>query len=990
MTARPQASRGSGPVLLGSMGFTGRVPDEDGAWSSFGPSSMVLPELMLAIDPDGTTVTAAIVGDATGGSGAAAAARIRAIERRWSALAERARELTPSPTGIVARPVFAPLTVVEEQPDRDTFERLVGMFSGAVGRGRIDKVVLARRVGLRSPVELDVPNALRRLALSAPESTTYAFRRGNRTFIGATPERLIRTSGRSFRTVAVAGTIRRGADAAEDEALGRELLASEKDREEHAIVVSSIRELLTPVADTIEIAPKPDVMTLRFVQHLVTEISGTVPDGLGLLALGERLHPTPAVGGEPRDVALAMIDEHEGFDRGWYASPDRLARRRWRRRAVRRPPLRDRRPHQRDPLRRLRDRGRFRSRPRVGGVADQAAGRRCGARHPRGRGVSDARVLAAFATELVAAGVRDAVVCPGSRSTPLALALRAAPGLRVRVLLDERAAGFFALGMARTSGRPVVLLATSGTATAEFGPAVTEAQLSRVPLVVLTADRPIELRDRGAPQTIDQDHLYGRSAKWFTELPLFDGAAVTEAHVRSIAGRAVATAAAGPSGPVQVNVPFREPLLPDGPLTTGPARDGGDGDVDVTDAAAPVAPPAAPFSAAISGRAVLEEDVIDDLARLLGRTVRGLIVAGPDDDPDVPAALAALASATGFPILADPLSGLRTGPHDRSLVIARGDQLARPGGWIDAHQPDLVIRTGAMPTSKPILQLLERARPGLIVIDGDGGWRESALLPATFVHADPGATARSLATRLEAMIRRTTWTKAWVDAERTAGRTMDAWLKDLGEPFEGQPYPILADALPDGSVLWAGNSMPVRDLDGWLPSTPRAISVRANRGANGIDGVVSTALGSAAVAGGPVALVVGDVSFLHDLNALVAAKLHGLNATIVLVNNDGGGIFSFLPQAQPGAPVAGTGLPEHYEELFGTPHGIDVAPIVAALGGEHRLVTDRDLAPAVADSVARPGAQVLELRTERARNVLLHQGAAAAVARALAAGTGPR
>jgi isochorismate synthase len=304
--------RGTGPVLLGAMGFTGRPPATDDVWAAFGPSSLVLPELLLAVTPGGAALTGSAVGTGVDP---------RALERRWDGLAERARNLAPSPNGMVARPVFAPLAIAEEQPSRDAFCRLVGMFSGAVGRGRIDKVVLARRVGLRSPVELDVPNALRRLAASAPESAIYAFRRGGRTFLGATPERLVSTEGRTFRTVAVAGTIRRGADSAEDEELGRALLASEKDREEHAIVVAAIRELLAPVADTLVVAPRPGLMTLRFVQHLVTEISGTVPDAHGLLALGERLHPTPAVGGEPRDVALGMIDEHEGFDRGWYASP---------------------------------------------------------------------------------------------------------------------------------------------------------------------------------------------------------------------------------------------------------------------------------------------------------------------------------------------------------------------------------------------------------------------------------------------------------------------------------------------------------------------------------------------------------------------------------------------------------------------------------------------------------------------------------------------
>jgi 2-succinyl-5-enolpyruvyl-6-hydroxy-3-cyclohexene-1-carboxylate synthase len=178
--------------------------------------------------------------------------------------------------------------------------------------------------------------------------------------------------------------------------------------------------------------------------------------------------------------------------------------------------------------------------------------------------------------------------------------------------------------------------------------------------------------------------------------------------------------------------------------------------------------------------------------------------------------------------------------------------------------------------------------------------------------------------------------------------------------------------------------MPVRDLDAWLPATGRALTVRANRGANGIDGVVSTALGAAAVTPAPVALVVGDLAFLHDLTALVAARLHGLSLTIVLVNNDGGGIFSFLPQAQPGVPVAGSGLPEHYEELFGTPHGIAVGPAVEALGGTHRVVTHAELATAIHGAVGRAGLHVLELRTDRARNVALHREVAAAVQGALA------
>ncbi len=299
------------PTLLGGLGFTGRRPAEEDPWAPFGPSSMVLPKLLLATRDGASTLTASAVG----------APDPRAVDARWESLADRARALTPPSAGMVARPVFAPLHTDRSQPDRPTWTRTVETMAGAVGRGRLDKVVLARRVDLRSPVELDVPNALRRLAASAPESTIYAFRRAGRTFLGATPERLVRVDGRRFRTVAIAGTIGRGADEAEDAALAAELLASEKDREEHAIVVHYIRELLAPVAAEVTVAPQPAVMTLRFVQHLATEIEGTLPDDAGLLALGERLHPTPAVGGDPREAALAMIDEHEGFDRGWYAGP---------------------------------------------------------------------------------------------------------------------------------------------------------------------------------------------------------------------------------------------------------------------------------------------------------------------------------------------------------------------------------------------------------------------------------------------------------------------------------------------------------------------------------------------------------------------------------------------------------------------------------------------------------------------------------------------
>jgi 2-succinyl-5-enolpyruvyl-6-hydroxy-3-cyclohexene-1-carboxylate synthase len=619
--------------------------------------------------------------------------------------------------------------------------------------------------------------------------------------------------------------------------------------------------------------------------------------------------------------------------------------------------------------------------------------------------VTDEVALRGFVAELVAGGVSEAVVCPGSRSTPLALALRSHPGLKTRVLLDERSAGFFALGLGKATRRPAVVLTTSGTAAANLLPAVVEASLGRVPLLVVTADRPPELRDRGAAQAIDQVRLFGGYAKWFAELPLLDGEDVTRRHVWGVAARAVATAIAGPAGPVHLDAPFREPLVPGGEL--GPQADQAG-------------------TVVVSGRRALDPGEVERLAGRLARVERGLVVAGPQDDGALPAAVARLAAALEWPIVADPLSLVRCGPHDRSRVIARADFLLRPGPWREAHVPDLVLRFGAMATSKPLLALLERRRPDLVVVDGDGGWREPAVLPVTMIHADATWTAHALADALAVpggpvarAAREGRWLGEWLAAERAADAALQDWLAAVaatGERFEGAPFAHLADLLPDGAILWASSSMPVRDMDAWLPASPRAIRPLANRGANGIDGVVSSAMGAAA-SGADVVLVIGDVALLHDLAGLVAARLHGLSATIVAVHNDGGGIFSFLPQASVDAP--GVGLPEHYEELFGTPHGIDLGPLVTALGAQHRVVGAAGLAPALAEATAAQhgapgtagraaggaapggpapggpapggpapggatgGVRVLEIRTERARNVALHRAAAAAVQAAL-------
>ncbi len=602
--------------------------------------------------------------------------------------------------------------------------------------------------------------------------------------------------------------------------------------------------------------------------------------------------------------------------------------------------------------------------------------------------------LRAFVEELVRSGVRDVVVCPGSRSTPLALALRADPAIRTWLHLDERAGAYLALGVAKGTRRPSAILGTSGTAVVNMAPAVVEARYGRVPLVVLTADRPPELRDRGAPQAIDQDHLFGRFAKWFVELPVPEVGAAALAHLRGVVGRAVATAVEAPAGPVQINLPYREPLVPDGDLRP-PA------------ATRAVDPP--PYVRLAPGIRMLDQPALDELAGRLAASARPLIVCGPLDAPGFARAVARLGAAIGAPILADGIANVRLGPHDRSHVIVRHDAIVRSRAFRDAHAADLVIRFGGTPTSKALLEMLGEQRAPQVVVD-DGGWTEPTLLAATIAHADPAWLAAALAERLEQWGGRGgrapgwaparaperapgsagnqqaidpsspgAWLDDWLAADLTADAAIRTWLAGLDEPFEGSAFSELEGVLPDGAVLYAGNSMPVRDLDAFLAAGEAAVRCLANRGANGIDGVVSSALGAATA--GPVVLVVGDVSFIHDLNALVGARLNRISATIVLVNNDGGGIFSFLLQADTERP--GVGLPEHFEDLFGTPHGIDVGPIVTAFGGEHELVGPGQIGPAVRDSLGRPGVQVLELRTERRRNVELHRACQAAVEAAL-------
>ncbi|MGP3562478.1 2-succinyl-5-enolpyruvyl-6-hydroxy-3-cyclohexene-1-carboxylic-acid synthase [Geobacillus sp. BK01] len=554
--------------------------------------------------------------------------------------------------------------------------------------------------------------------------------------------------------------------------------------------------------------------------------------------------------------------------------------------------------------------------------------------------------VAAFVDGLVQAGVTEAVISPGSRSTPLAMAMAKHRGLRFSVHIDERSAAFFALGMAKAKQRPVALVCTSGTAAANYLPAVVEAHYSRVPLVVLTADRPHELRDMGAPQAIDQLHLYGRYAKWFVDLALPEETDQMLGYAQAMAARAAGVAAAAPAGPVHVNLPFREPLVPE-------IND----DVWEHVRALRRAP------RVVNGRPTVSDESAAALYEELAAAKRGLIVCGPLDQPGFAEAVTALARALDFPILADPLSQLRAGSHDKTYVIDSYDAILKDEAIASKLVPDVVLRFGAMPVSKPLLLWLKRHRSIRQIVVDDGGWLDPTLSAASIVQSDETALCRQLLDTAEPKRKESAWSMTWREINDIA-RTLLRQHLPKDEWFEGTVFVELAELLPPGASLFVGNSMPIRDADTFFWSTDKPLRVLANRGANGIDGVVSSALG-ASTAARPLVLVIGDLSFYHDLNGLLAAKMHGLQATIVLLNNNGGGIFSFLPQARHEGP---------FETLFGTPTDLSFSHAVEMYGGRYAAPRTWDeFRRCVVESLDKGGLNVIEVRTSRAENVQMHR-----------------
>lgn len=572
--------------------------------------------------------------------------------------------------------------------------------------------------------------------------------------------------------------------------------------------------------------------------------------------------------------------------------------------------------------------------------------------------VADAQAsfCATLVDEWARLGVKHAFIAPGSRSTPMALALAAESRIRTEVFLDERGAAFAALGSALVSGTPAVALCTSGTAATHFHAAVVEAHLSAVPLIVCTADRPPELRDVGAAQTINQTGLYGSSVRWFHDPGV---ASFDVSHTwRALANHVVARSTGPVPGPVHVNLPFREPLV-------GVARD-----------VAPTRRHDGPWSGHLHAKSLLTDWEIDDLAhRLVGR--RGVIVAG---DPGCGYAITAyaaaatvLASVLDWPLFSCPRSGTRT---EGGNIVSHFDGIVRSRAASGPLRPDVVLRLGAPPASKVLGQWLKSSGAEQIVVHSPGSYLDPDHVVEVHIEADVANTVDRLslaASRLRSQtatpeVGATTWAANWQHAEREAEAAIDSVLR--AEAVLSDPH-VAREIAAASRIVVASSSMPIRDIE-WYAPTGDGLLVYSNRGANGIDGVIATGVGVASELGSAV-VYLGDVAFLHDASSLALLARRGMDLRIVVTNNDGGAIFSYLPQA--------TALPaDTFETLFGTPHGIDIAAVASSFG----LVTHR---PATIDelrsALRRPGPSVIVVDTERSRNHSLHTSLNSAVTSAI-------
>lgn len=554
----------------------------------------------------------------------------------------------------------------------------------------------------------------------------------------------------------------------------------------------------------------------------------------------------------------------------------------------------------------------------------------------------------AFIDEL-SKSIKHVVISPGSRSTPISLLFVKHPDIEVHVNIDERSAAFYALGIAKATAEPVALVCTSGTAAANYYPAVVEANLSRIPLIVITSDRPHELRDVGAPQAIDQMRLYGNHVKWFSEMAIPEMTDDSVQYVRNIARRSGLEASSNPKGPVHLNFPVREPLLPDMEHDYfGIGRKHSANRLHAVD----------------SGKRMASSSMVHEIVNILSDNKRGIIVCGEVMDEEFRSQVVELAQQLQYPILADPLSQLRQldyGVH----IIDCYDTFLRVEEAVQDMRPDVIIRFGAVPVSKALTQFMKKSKDAIhIIVDGGAGWRDPIGLATYMVYSDEASLCESLI-QVGMTRGQSEWLEKWQQLNQVTKQGLIS-IQDMEEMNEGKVFTELSRLLPKNTNLFIGNSMPIRDCDTFFFCHDGNYRVLANRGANGIDGIVSTALG-VSVDGQATVLIIGDLSFFHDLNGLLAAKMLKRNITIIVINNDGGGIFSFLPQAKATEK-------EHFEHLFGTPHGLDFSHVVTMYGGIFdRVQTWSEFEQALQKSFITEGLKVIEVVTNREENVVQHR-----------------
>jgi 2-succinyl-5-enolpyruvyl-6-hydroxy-3-cyclohexene-1-carboxylate synthase len=590
-------------------------------------------------------------------------------------------------------------------------------------------------------------------------------------------------------------------------------------------------------------------------------------------------------------------------------------------------------------------------------------------------------LLRAFVDELARCGMRAACTSPGSRCAPLVLTLARERRLRCYSHIDERCAGFFALGLAKASGLPVAATCTSGTAAAELAPAAIEAFQARVPLLLLTADRPPELRENGAGQAIDQLKLFGDAAKWFFEVGTHDASPERLRWMRTLACRAYHTALEGRPGVVHLNFPLREPLvideeLPDD-LTARP-----DGRPYVR--RLPTAAAAATDGSLVAADAVGSENDgrMTDLRKLVAQAKRGVLVAGRHErSTPLGQVAAAFCEASGWPLLADPLSGARRG----TAAIAHYDALLRDDAFAAGVVPDLVLRVGDLPVSKPLRTWLA----GLgeipqVALDPEGAWQDPASILTESLALEPASALAELTALQRAAntpAADTDWLASWRAADEQAAEAILGMLGPHEALSESAIAAELGTLLPATATLFVASSMPVREIETFWPARDDPPCVLCNRGANGIDGIVSSAFGAAASRDRPVVLLIGDVALAHDIGGLLAAGRLGLKLTIVLVDNGGGGIFDFLPISH--APMAAKD--DIYARHIATPTGLDFERAAALYGLAHERVETVPTFRAALESAFSPqvGSAIVQVATDRARNVELHRQIWAGVAREL-------